>query len=102
MNHNESLDESQGQGDMDQLTVRGFDDDLSGAMRRLAKREGISLNQAALRLLRKGAGLTDGARGADTIGSSLDHLIGTWTPVEADAMDAALQEFETVDEAAWK
>ncbi len=102
MTHNESLDESQGQGDMDQLTVRGFDDDLSGAMRRLAKREGISLNQAALRLLRKGAGLTDGARGADTIGSSLDHLIGTWTPVEADAMDAALQEFETVDEAAWK
>ena len=87
---------------MNQLTVRGFDDDLSGAMRRLAKREGISLNQAALRLLRKGAGLTDGARGADTIGSSLDHLIGTWTPVEADAMDAALQEFETVDEAAWK
>ena len=87
---------------MDQLTVRGFDEQLSASVRRLSKREGISLNQAALRLLRKGAGLTDGARGADTIGSSLDHLIGTWTPVEADAMDAALQEFETVDEAAWK
>ena len=84
---------------MYQLTVRGFDDDLSDAMRRLAKREGISLNQAALRLLRKGAGLTSGAGGADTIGSSLDHLIGRWTTEEADAMDSALRDFETVGKA---
>ncbi len=87
---------------MNQLTVRGFDDELSASVRRLAKRERISLNQAALRLLRKGAGLTDGTGGADTIGSSLDHLIGTWTPVQADEMDSALSEFETIDEAAWR
>ncbi len=87
---------------MNQLTVRGFDDELSAAMRRLAKREGISLNQAALRLIRKGAGLTDGAGGADTVGSSLDHLIGSWTTQEADAIDSALEDFETIDEAIWK
>ena len=87
---------------MNQLTVRGFDDELSAAMRRLAKREGISLNQAALRLLRKGAGLTDGTGGADTVGSSLDHLIGSWTKQEADAIDSALEDFETIDEAIWK
>ena len=87
---------------MNQLTVRGFDDELSASLRRLANREGISLNQAALRLLRKGAGLTEGTAGADTIGSSLDHLIGTWTPAEADEMDSALKDFETIDEAAWK
>ena len=87
---------------MKQLTVRGFDDELDASVRRLAKREGISLNQAALRLLRKGAGLTDGRGGTDTIGSSLDHLIGTWTPTEADEMDSALKGFETVDESAWK
>lgn len=39
---------------MNQLTVRGFDDELSSAVRRLAKTEGVSLNQAALRLLKKG------------------------------------------------
>ena len=50
---------------MNQLTVRGFDDELSAIMRRLAKQEGISLNQAALRLLRKGAGITT-ARGIRT------------------------------------
>lgn len=87
---------------MNQLTIRGFDDDLSSSIRRLAKQEGISLNQAALRLLRKGAGLSDGSRGGDVVGSSLDHLIGNWTAAETDEMDSALEEFETIDEAAWR
>ncbi len=87
---------------MNQLTIRGFDDDLSSSVRHLAKREGISLNQAALKLLRKGAGITDGAGKKNTIGSSLDHLIGTWTPAEADELDSALEEFESIDETAWK
>ena len=87
---------------MNQLTVRGFDDELSAAVSRLAKREGISLNQAVLKLLRKGAGLTDGKGGADTVGDSLDHLIGTWTATEADEMLSALRELDTIDESAWE
>ena len=86
---------------MDQLTVRGFEADLEAAMRRLAQRDGVSLNKAALRLLRKGAGLSDDARRADTVGTSLDHLIGSWTPAEANEIDRALADFETVDEASW-
>ena len=86
---------------MNQLTVRGFDDELADRMRRLAKGDGISLNQAALKLLRKGAGLTNGTGDADTVGSSLDHLIGTWTAAEADEIDSALKEFEVIDESIW-
>ena len=86
---------------MEQLTVRGFGDDLGAAVRRLAARERISLNQAALRLLRRGAGLSDGAEQAGGVGDSLDHLIGTWTAAEADELDAALADFETIDEDAW-
>ena len=87
---------------MQQLTVRGFDDELSSAIQRLAKREGISLNQAVLRLLRKGTGLADHGAGRAKVGSSLDHLIGTWTQEQADEMDEALQEFETIDEELWR
>ena len=87
---------------MRQLTVRGFDDELSDRLRGLAQREGISLNQAALRLLRKGAGLSDAARDTDKIGSSLDHLFGSWTREEADEFDAAVAEFETIDESDWQ
>ena len=85
---------------MNQITVRGFDDELSACLRRLAKREGLSLNQAALRLLRRGAGLAEGPDRADTVGDSFDRLIGSWT--QADEMEAALKEFETVDETAWR
>lgn len=87
---------------MDQLTVKGFDDDLDAAVRRLAQQEGVSLNQAVLRLMRKGAGLDRGAERTDAIGSSLDHLIGSWTAAEADEMDRALADFDTIDEAAWE
>ena len=86
---------------MEQLTVRGFGDDLGAAVRRLAARERISLNQAALRLLRRGASLPDGGEQAGAVGTSLDHLIGTWTTAEADELDTALDDFGTIDEDAW-
>ena len=89
-------------GNVNQLTVRGFDDELAERIQRLAKRDGTSLNQAALKLLRKGAGLADPGQGPDTVGSSLDHLIGTWSADEAAELDAALEEFEVIDEAAWR
>lgn len=44
---------------MDQVTLWGIDDELYACIRGLAERENISLNQAVLRLLRRGAGLPD-------------------------------------------
>ena len=86
---------------MNQLTVRGFDDELNSVVHGLARQEGISLNQAALRLLRKGAGLTDGKKNPNAIGSSLDDLFGAWSQDEAESFDSALEVFEVVDESAW-
>ncbi len=87
---------------MNQITIRGLDDELSACLRRLAKREGLSLNQAALRLLRRGAALAEGLGQGDTVGDSFDRLIGSWTQADADEMEAALEEFETVDKTAWR
>ena len=87
---------------MEQLTVRGFGDDLAERIQRLAIREGKSLNQTVLKLLRKGAGLRKDPGDADRVGSSLDPLIGTWTKAEADEMDAALEEFEKIDGSVWE
>ena len=85
---------------MNQLTIRGFDDELADYIRNLASREGISLNRAVMRLVRRGANLDE--PDADVVGSSLDHLMGTWTVEEADAIDRALQDFSRIDEAMWK
>lgn len=86
---------------MNQLTVRGLRDALVQAIRRLANRDETSLNRAAAKLRHRGAGLDDEPR-AYTVGSSLDHLIGTWSDAEADEIERALRRFRTIDEAMWK
>ena len=40
---------------MDQLSLRGFDKELARRIRELARREHVSLNKAALLLMRRGA-----------------------------------------------
>ena len=87
---------------MNQLTIRGFDDELACRIRQIANREGISLNRAVLKLLRRGAGLGERKGDGDTVGSSLDHLIGAWTHQEAVEMERALEDLSYVDEAMWK
>ena len=87
---------------MNQLTVRGFDDELATRIRQLAKQDGTSLNQAALKMLRKGAGMADPSQKPDTVGSSLDHLIGTWTAEDAAEMNRALEDLSRIDEEMWK
>ena len=87
---------------MNQLTIRGFDDELAHRIRQLASREGISLNRAVLKLLRQGAGLGERKGDSDTVGSSLDHLIGTWTHQEAVEMERALEDLSYIDDAMWK
>ena len=86
---------------MNQLTIRGFNEELAESIRGLARRDGTSLNQAALKLLRKGAGVADDKGSANTIGTSLDDLFGAWSHEESDAFDEALEIFEKVDEDAW-
>ena len=88
---------------MNQLTIRGFDDELREHIRKLAEREGLSLNRAALKLLRRGAGLSDGRYGENKIGSALDHFFGIMSKEEADELDAIIEEeFEKIDESMWK
>ncbi|CAN5578481.1 hypothetical protein BH24DEI1_BH24DEI1_00950 [soil metagenome] len=85
---------------MKQLTLRGFDRDIEEKLQEIASRRGISLNKAALLLLREGAGLSSPSP-ADKIGNSLDHLIGSWSDDEATTFLIALKAVETIDESLW-
>ena len=87
---------------MDQLTVTGLGNELYATLDKLAKSEGISLNEAALKLLRSGAASAEVRGHSDKVGSSFDHLIGLWTDQEADEFDAALQDMEIIDESIWQ
>lgn len=84
-----------------QLTLRGVDRQLERSLREEARSADVSLNKAALRLLRRGAGLDEPGASA-RVGSSLDHLIGTWSEADAHAVAEATAAFEQVDEDLWK
>jgi hypothetical protein len=86
-----------------QLTIRGFDSELESEIRRLANRQRLSLNQAVISLLRRGAGLdAPDHEDSERVGSSLDHLAGTWSDEEVRAIAEVEADFERIDSEIWK
>ena len=84
-----------------QLTIRMGDKELERAIMDLARSEGISLNQAVLRILRRGAGLGRPRHNENAVGNALDHLAGTWSDEEAREFEKAVSDFEAPDEDLW-
>lgn len=87
---------------MNTMTLNELDDDLVAKIRRVARRDDSTENEAALKLLRKGAELDEEAPPNGKVGNSLDDFIGTMTPEEAAEIDAAVRELRTVDESMWR
>ena len=87
---------------MRQLTLRGFDKALEQRVREVARTRGVSLNQAALILLREGAGLLEPHRPSTAVGNTLDPLIGSWSAEEEAEFLKALTAVETVDSSLWR
>jgi hypothetical protein len=89
-------------GQTKQLSLRGFDDELERRICETARCEGISMNRAALQLLRRGAGMRNSGKSAAVVGDSLDNLIGQWSPAEARKFSKSIQPLEQIDETFWK
>jgi hypothetical protein len=78
-----------------QYTLRNIPPALDRALRTLARREGKSLNEVALRALARAVGLGDDpVRHRD-----LGDLAGTWQ--EDPEFDAALRDQDQIDETLW-
>ncbi len=79
-----------------QYTIRGIAERVDTRIRERAAREGKSLNETVLEVLKAGLGITgSGERYAD-----LDDLAGTW--VDDPEFDRAIQEMDRVDPELWK
>lgn len=87
---------------MNQLTIRGFGDDLRREIEALARERGISLNRAAVLLIRRGAGLDDDEARANVIGDSLDEFIGSWTVEDEAAFLGSIEAMEQIDDELWR
>ena len=86
---------------MHQLTIRGFDERLEKCLRQLAAERQISLNRAALALMRRGAGLSEGRDPSGQVGSGLDRFIGVWSDEDESELQRALEPFEQIDPGFW-
>ncbi len=86
---------------MNQITLRGFSDELRNRIQDLARRNGLSLNRAALDLLRTGAGI-DADDASRVVGASLDHLFGTWDDDEEQEFLDVIKSCDQIDEDFWR
>lgn len=84
-----------------QLTVRDLDPRVLAEIERVARSEGLSLNKAAAKMLKAGAGLSD-ARPARCIGSAVDRFVGSLSAAESRKMARSLAALERVDHELWK
>ena len=87
---------------MNQLTIRGFGDDLRHAIEALAREQGISLNRAAVLLMRRGAGLADERVHAAVVGDSLDEFIGSWSTDDEAELLSSIEGMEQIDHELWR
>jgi hypothetical protein len=71
-------------------------------LRELARREHVSLNKAALLLMRRGAGLVDSNSAPAAVGDALDQFIGRWSAADEKQLLESIAPFKAVDEALWK
>lgn len=85
---------------MKAITVRNIPPGVAKAVKEKARKEGLSLNRAVVRLLEEAAGVT--ARGKPVVHHDLDHLAGTWSQAEYDEFMASLRDQRQVDPEMWK
>ena len=85
---------------MKQLTVRNIGPDVVVVLEKMVREEGLSLNQAALKLLRQGAGVFSG-RKLPRIGNSLDKFIGTMTREDEMEFLEATKSTREIDPELW-
>jgi hypothetical protein len=85
---------------MSAITVRKIPPAVARAVKERARKEGLSLNKAVIRLLEEATGVDPRKR--KVVHHDLDRFFGTWTQREADAFDATLKEQRQIDPEMWK
>ena len=87
-------------GIMKTITLRGIDEELDQALKRLAAQSSASVNATILKLLRRALGFEK--KRLHVLHHDLDWLAGTWTDTELREFEKHTQPFSEVDEELWK
>jgi hypothetical protein len=83
---------------MSQISVRNIPEKLDKQLRKLSRKNHVSLNKTIILLLEKALGLN---KDKDKV-RRLSHLAGTWTQSEAKEFESHIQIFNKVDKEIWE
>ena len=86
---------------MGSLSIRGVDEELSMRLKDAARRSNRSVNQYVLELLRQKTGIEKTKR-FTKIHSDLDHLFGSWSEAEHNAVQGKIDVERIIDDELWK
>ena len=84
-----------------QLTLRDIDARVFAEIERVARLEGLSLNKAAAKILKAGAGVRD-AHESRCIGGAVDRFVGRLPSAKARRLARSICSLEQVDDELWK
>jgi hypothetical protein len=84
-----------------QLTLRDLDPRVFAEIERIARVEGLSINKAAAKILKIGAGIEDVPE-SRRIGAAVDRFVGSLSAAEARKVSQSLRSVEQVDEELWR
>lgn len=85
--------------DVKAITLRNLPQDVAKAVKQKARKEGLSLNRAIIRLLEE---ITGGSGSRKEIHHDLDHLAGRWSEQEYQGFMEALRDQRRIDPEMWR
>ena len=86
---------------MPTLSIRGLSDETAARLKEMAREHHLSVNAQVLEFVRQGLGLP-GPESRRRRHTDLDHLAGTLSEDEAQALEEHLKAFEAVDPELWR
>jgi ribosomal protein S24E len=85
---------------MKTITIRSVDDTLSETCKKLAKKEGKSINQFVLDTLKERVGLKK-IKKHTAVNNDMDHLFGIWTEDDYNIIQEKIDSERKIDEELW-
>lgn len=85
---------------MKTLTIRGVDPELTKAIKSEAQKNRESINQTALKILRRAMGLKNNP--IFPTYNDLDALAGTWSEEDVKEFQKSTSDFNQIDESHWQ
>ena len=85
---------------MTQITLRGLDPEIEQEIRKIAKKNGISLNRVIMEMIYRQTGFNN--KGKRPPGDSLKKLAGGWSKKDEFDFLESIKSCEQIDEDMWQ